>query len=51
MKFDVHCHAFPSHGFIPNGGKLGYPYFLSVEQQLQMLLRRRRRRREQRVCR
>lgn len=36
MKFDVHCHAFPSHGFIANGGKLGYPYFLSVEQQLQM---------------
>lgn len=36
LKFDVHCHAFPSHGFIPNGGKLGDPYFLSVEQQLQM---------------
>ena len=36
MKFDVHCHAFPSHGFIKNGGKLGDPYFLSVEQQLQM---------------
>ncbi len=36
MKFDVHCHAFPSHGFIANGGKLGDPYFLSVEQHLQM---------------
>ena len=36
MKFDVHCHAFPSHGYIPGGGKLGDPYFLSVEQQLQM---------------
>ncbi len=36
MKFDVHCHAFPSYGFIPNGGKPGYPYFLSVEQQLQI---------------
>ncbi|MBE6964769.1 MAG: hypothetical protein E7441_01895 [Ruminococcaceae bacterium] len=36
MKFDVHCHAFPSHGFIPNGGKLGESYFLSVEQHLKM---------------
>ncbi|MBQ2840993.1 MAG: amidohydrolase family protein [Oscillospiraceae bacterium] len=36
MKFDVHCHAFPSHGFIKGGGKLGESYFLSVEQQLEM---------------
>ena len=36
MKFDVHCHAFPSHGFIPGGGKLGESYFLSVEQHLKM---------------
>ena len=37
MKFDVHCHAFPSHGFIPGGGKLGESYFLYVEQHLKML--------------
>ncbi len=36
MKFDIHCHAFPSHGFIQGGGKLGESYFLSVEQLLQM---------------
>lgn len=36
VKFDVHCHAFPSYGFIPNGGKPGHSYFLSVEQQLQI---------------
>ncbi len=36
MKFDVHSHAFHSHGFIPGGGELGYPYFPSVEQLLQM---------------
>ncbi len=36
MKFDVHCHAFLSHGFIPGGGKLGYSYFSSVEQFLKM---------------
>lgn len=36
MKFDVHCHAFLSHGFIPGGGKLGYSYFSSVEQLLKM---------------
>lgn len=36
MKFDIHCHAFPSHGYIPDGGKLGESYFLSVEQQLKM---------------
>lgn len=36
MKFDMHCHAFSEHGFIPDGGKLGYPYFLSVDQQIKI---------------
>lgn len=36
MKFDVHCHAFPSHGFVPKGQKMDESYFLTVEGQLQM---------------
>ncbi len=36
MKFDIHCHAFPSHGFLPKGKKLNESYFLSVDGQLQM---------------
>ena len=36
MKFDVHCHAFPTHGFVPKGKKMDESYFLTVEGQLQM---------------
>ena len=36
MKFDVHCHAFLTTGFVPKGKRMDDNFFLTVKGQLEM---------------